>query len=138
GLDARQLQGIAETLRDSVKTFAGAVDVGLNTKGQKPELEVQINRGLAGTLGINVAQIAFALRPAFAGIDAGDWVDPTGETRDVVVRLEPQARRRVADLERLPLVLGGQGGGPPSVIPLGQLATIKTGLGPAQITHLDR
>jgi HAE1 family hydrophobic/amphiphilic exporter-1 len=137
GLDARTLQGIAEVIRDSIKNIPGAVDVGLNTKGQKPELDVQINRGLAGTLGINVAQIAMALRPAFAGLDAGDWVDPSGETRDVVVRLDPEARRRVADLERIPLVLGAPGMSP-TVIPLGQLATITSGLGPAQITHLDR
>ncbi|HYV97279.1 MAG TPA: efflux RND transporter permease subunit [Gemmatimonadaceae bacterium] len=138
GREASQLQRIAEEMRDSVKTFAGAVDVGLNTKGQKPELDVQINRGLAGSLGINVAQVAYALRPAFAGIDAGDWVDPTGETRDVTVRLEPEARRRVSDLERLPLVLSSRNGGPPNVIPLGQLASIGNGVGPAQITHLDR
>jgi HAE1 family hydrophobic/amphiphilic exporter-1 len=138
GTDARQLQGIAEVLRDSLKHIRGAVDVGLNTKGQKPELDVQINRGLAGTLGISVAQIGVALRPAFAGLDAGDWVDPAGETRDVTVRLDPEARRRVADLERIPLVLGGQGGGAPTVIPLGQLATIKPAVGPAAITHLDR
>ncbi len=138
GLDARTLQNIAEVMRDSLKNIPGAVDVSLNTKGQKPELDVQINRGLAGTLGINVAQIAFALRPAFAGLDAGDWVDPSGETRDVVVRLNPEARRRVSDLERIPLVFGGGPGTAPTVIPLGQLATITSGLGPAQITHLDR
>ena len=39
-----------------------------------------------------MAQVAQSLRPAFAGIDAGDWVDPTGETRDVTVRLTPEAR----------------------------------------------
>jgi HAE1 family hydrophobic/amphiphilic exporter-1 len=99
---------------------------------------VQINRGLAGRLGVNIAQIAQALRPAFAGLDAGDWVDPSGETRDVVVRLEPDAKRRVLDLERLPLVLNSLTGGPPSVVPLGQVATIRTSLGPAAITHLDR
>jgi HAE1 family hydrophobic/amphiphilic exporter-1 len=56
----------------------------------------------------------------------------------LVVRLNPEARRRVADLERIPLVLGGGPGMTPTVIPLSQLATITTGLGPARITHLDR
>ena len=138
GRDARTLQGIAERLDDSVAAISGAVDVALNTKGQKPELEVTVNRGVAGTLGVNIAQIALALRPAFAGLHSGDWVDPMGETRQVVVRLDPEARRRVVDLARLPITLGGGGAAPPAVIPLGQLATIRTGLGPAQITHLDR
>ena len=138
GSDARQLQEIAERLRDSVRTVDGAVDVGLSTKGQKPELDVALDRGLAGSLGISVAQVAQALRPAFAGLDAGDWVDPSGETRDVVVRLDPAARQRVTDLERMPLVLPSPTGGAPSVMPLGQIATVTQGLGPAIIQHLDR
>jgi HAE1 family hydrophobic/amphiphilic exporter-1 len=138
GRDARTLQGIADQLAADARTVPGAVDVGLSTKGQKPELDVVLDRGLAASLGISVAQVAQALRPAFAGLDAGDWVDPSGETRDVVVRLDPAARARVSDLERMPLVLPSQAGAPPSVLPLGQIATISQGLGPAVITHLNR
>ena len=53
--------------------------------------------------------MAQALRPAFAGIDVGDWVDPSGETRDVTVRLAPESRTVVADLESLPLVVNSDG-----------------------------
>ena len=53
--------------RGRVAKVPGAVDVGLSTRGQKPELEVQLNRGLAGSLGITVGQVAQSLRPAFAG-----------------------------------------------------------------------
>ena len=45
----------------------GAVDIGLSTKGQKPELEIELNRGVAGSLGLTVGQVAQSLRPAFAG-----------------------------------------------------------------------
>jgi len=138
GNDARQLQSIAEQLLDSARLVPGAVDLSLSTKGQKPELDVVIDRGLAASLGLSVAQIGQALRPAFAGLDAGDWVDPSGETRDVVVRMDPAAKQRVTDLERMPLVLPGQGGANPSVIPLGQIAQVSQGLGPAVITHLNR
>jgi hydrophobic/amphiphilic exporter-1 (mainly G- bacteria), HAE1 family len=138
GTDARTLTTLAQRAAEEVKKVAGAVDVGLSTRGQKPELEVQLNRGLAGSLGVTVGQVAQSLRPAFAGIDAGDWVDPTGETRDVTVRLAPQARERVTDLAQLPLVAGTMPGGMPSTLPLGQVATITQGLGPAEIDHLDR
>jgi HAE1 family hydrophobic/amphiphilic exporter-1 len=119
-----------------VKQVPGAVDVDLSTRGQKPELEVELNRGLAGSLGVTAGQVAQALRPAFAGIDAGDWVDPSGETRDVQVRLAPEARRRAANLTQMPLVLQTPTG--PTTVPLGQVATVTQGLGPAQIDHLDR
>ncbi|HJQ52853.1 MAG TPA: efflux RND transporter permease subunit [Gemmatimonadaceae bacterium] len=126
----------AELIADQVRQVKGAVDVGLSTKGQKPELEVDVNRGLAGTLGVTVAQVAQSLRPAFAGIKAGDWVDPSDEMREVNVRLAPEARQRAADLEQLPIVVTGPDGNP-RTLPLGQIATITQSLGPAQISHLD-
>ncbi len=136
GPSMEELNRLAPQIADILRKTPGAVDVGLSTKGEKRELEVQLDRSLAGTLGVTVGQVAQALRPAFAGIDAGDWVDPIGKTRDVRVRLVPEARRSVADLEALPLVLQGPNG--PVTVPLGQLATIQRGVGPARIDHLDR
>jgi HAE1 family hydrophobic/amphiphilic exporter-1 len=130
-----QLHSAAMMIADTLSKVKGAVDVGLSTKGQKPELDVQLNRGLAGSLGITVGQVAQALRPAFAGIKAGDWVDPTNETREVNVRLAPEARQRASDLQQLPLVIQGPNG--PTTLPLGQIASVTQALGPAQITHLD-
>jgi len=138
GPDARMLSELAEKMRHEVEQVPGAVDVGLSTRGQKPELEVEMRRGLAGQLGVTVGQVAQSLRPAFAGLDAGDWVDPTGETRDVMVRLAPEARRSPSDLVQLPLVLPGTPGGPPVVVPLGQVAEVRETIGPAQISHLNR
>ncbi|MFT3913752.1 MAG: efflux RND transporter permease subunit [Anaeromyxobacteraceae bacterium] len=140
GPDQAVLNANAARIRDVVRGVPGAVDVGLSTRSQKPELEVVVDRGLAGSLGVSVGQIAQSLRIAFAGLDSGDWVDPTGETRDVMVRLAPEARQRAGDLRTLPLLVG-QGGGPqahPNVVPLGQLAAVREGVGPAQISHLDR
>jgi HAE1 family hydrophobic/amphiphilic exporter-1 len=138
GKDSRVLGSLADSVLKIVKATPGAVDAGLSTKGQKPELEIKLNRALAGSLGVTVGQVAQSLRPAFAGVDAGDWVDPAGENQKVRVRLAPEARTKVADIERLPLVVGGQNGGKSSVMPLGQIATITQGLGPALISHLDR
>ncbi|MGQ0642025.1 MAG: efflux RND transporter permease subunit [Gemmatimonadaceae bacterium] len=136
GDDPVTLARLADTVAAVVRRTPGAVDVGLSTKGQRPELNVEINRPLAGSLGVTVGQVAQALYPAFAGLDVGDWVDPQGETRDVVVRLTPEARRRVSDLQQLPLVIAGPTG--PTMMPLGQIARVSQSIGPAQIEHLDR
>lgn len=138
GTDARTLNLLAEQVMHEVEQVPGAVDVGLSTRGQKPELEVELRRGIAGQLGVTVGQVAQSLRPAFAGLDSGDWVDPTGETRDVMVRLSPEARASPSDLAQLPLVLPGGQGGAPVVVPLGQVADVRETLGPAQINHLGR
>jgi HAE1 family hydrophobic/amphiphilic exporter-1 len=137
GPDIGTLTKLADDVLAAVRSIPGAVDVGLSTRGQKPELDVRIDRALAGSLGIRVADVAQALRPAFAGVDTGDWVDPTGKTRDVTVRLAPEARERAADLASLPLVVPGRDG-VPTMLPLGQVAVIESSLGPARIDHLNR
>src|SRR5258705_3442108 len=78
GNDLASLNQAAEQVMEIVRNTKGAVDIGLSTKGQKPELEVDLNRGVAGTLGVTVGQVAQSLRPAFAGIDVGDWQGPSG------------------------------------------------------------
>jgi HAE1 family hydrophobic/amphiphilic exporter-1 len=137
GFDGAQLQQVADTVLRMVKATPGAVDVSLSTKGLKPELEISLDRALAGSMGVSVGQIAQSLRPAFAGVDAGDWIDPSGENRKVRVRLKPESRTRVQDIERLPISVGGQGT-PMRMMPLGQLASVTQGVGPAKISHLDR
>jgi HAE1 family hydrophobic/amphiphilic exporter-1 len=134
GPDAVELTRLAQAVADEMRKVPGAVDVGLSTKGQKPELDVQLDRALAGSLGVTVGQVAQALRPAFAGIDVGDWIDPSGETRDVTIRLAPESRTVVADLESLPILVGGD----ETSIPLGQVARVTPSVGPARIDHLDR
>jgi HAE1 family hydrophobic/amphiphilic exporter-1 len=137
GPDANELARLADVIVAEVRQVPGAVDVGLSTKGQKPELDVQLDRGLAGALGVTVGQVAQALRPAFAGIDVGDWIDPSGETRDVTIRLAPESRSVVADLQSLSVIMAGPSTAPQSV-PLGQVARISESIGPARIDHLDR
>jgi HAE1 family hydrophobic/amphiphilic exporter-1 len=137
GNDLAALNVAADQVLQVVKATPGAVDVGLSTKGQKPELEVDLDRGIAGSIGVTVGQVAQSLRPAFAGIEAGNWQDPSGEMRKVQVRLVPEARRNAEDLRQLPLVVLGPNG-VPTTMPLGQVANVQQGTGPAIIDHLDR
>src|SRR5439155_17880567 len=83
--------------------------------------------------GSAVGDAAQALRVAFAGVEVGDWIDPTGETRDVSVRLHPDDRVDASNIEHLPIAVTGTN----MMVPLDQIATITMGKGPAQIQHLD-
>jgi len=139
GPDANLLTRLAEQIGDSVRATPGAVDVGLSTKGQTPELGVHVNRALASSLGVSLAQLATSLRFAFAGVDAGTWVDPSGISRYVKVRLSPESRARTSDLAQLPIVVAGTGNGSGlPFVPLSQIATITTSTGPARIDHFQR
>ena len=110
-----------------------ARSMGLSEQEPKDELKIELNRGLANAMGISVGDAAQTLRVAFAGVEVGDWVDPSGETRDVAVRLHPDDRVNAGNIERLPISVTGTG----MSVPLEQIADISMGKGPAQIQHQD-
>jgi HAE1 family hydrophobic/amphiphilic exporter-1 len=132
GTDVAVLDKLANDVVARIKRIPGIVDIGLSSKGQRPEIEIVPDRDAQGLLGLHVGDVAQALRPAFAGLDAGDWVDPTGKTRDVTIRLAPEARERPEDLARLPIAIPQR----TELVPLAQIAQLKEGSGPAQIEHL--
>ena len=137
GPDSRVLSSLADKVVSAMREVPNCIDVGLSVKGKRPELEVVVDRELAGAMGLTVEQVARAMRPAFAGIDVGDWVDPAGRTRDVTVRLAPDARTRRADLAMLPLVVRDSSNRS-AVVPLGQVARIVEDFGPSVIRHFNR
>jgi HAE1 family hydrophobic/amphiphilic exporter-1 len=133
GPDSRKLMDITNDFMVKMRTVPGAVDVGLSEQDPKDELKIELDRGLANQLGISVDDAAQALRVAFAGVEVGDWVDPTGESRDVAVRLHPDDRVDASNIEHLPVAVGGSN----MMVPLEQIATITLDKGPARIQHLD-
>ncbi|MEY4078076.1 MAG: Multidrug resistance protein MdtC, partial [Pseudomonadota bacterium] len=133
GTDSRKLLAITSDFMAQLRQVAGAVDVGLSQQDPQNELQIELDRGLANSLGISVTDTANALRVAFAGIEVGDWVDPTGESRDVAVRLSPEDRMSATNIERLPITVSGMN----TVVPLAQIAKVSMGKAPSKIEHSD-
>jgi HAE1 family hydrophobic/amphiphilic exporter-1 len=155
GEDLTVLNRAAVQIENLMRSVPGATDIGLSTRGQRPELRVNLDRSLAATLGFSPADVANALRSGFAGVKAGEWVDPTGRTRDVTVRLAPQARESAADVANLPLVsrtaistdaaaltasgaAASPSAGATPIIPVAQVATVTKDVGPTSIDHYNR
>jgi hydrophobic/amphiphilic exporter-1 (mainly G- bacteria), HAE1 family len=133
GPDSRRLFSLTSDFMEQMRKVPGAVDVGLSEQDPQNELRIQLQRGLANSLGISVNDAAQSLRVAFAGLEVGDWIDPTGESRDVAVRLHPQDRVSLENIAHLPVAVNGTD----RMIPLDQIATISMGKGPARIQHVD-
>jgi HAE1 family hydrophobic/amphiphilic exporter-1 len=133
GTDSRKLLAITSDFMAQLRQVPGAVDVGLSQQDPQNELQIELDRGLANSLGISVTDTANALRVAFAGIEVGDWVDPTGESRDVAVRLSPEDRMSATNIERLPITVSGMN----TVVPLAQIAKVSMGKAPSKIEHSD-
>ncbi|KQQ44476.1 acriflavin resistance protein [Duganella sp. Leaf126] len=133
GTDSRKLMELTSDYMERLRKVPGAVDVTLSEQDPKDELQIVLNRGLANSMGIAAGDAAQALRVAFAGIEVGDWVDPTGESRDVAVRLAPEDRASAENIERLPIAVVGTN----QMVPLDQIATVTMGKGPSTIKHKD-
>ena len=133
GTDTRRLQQITQDFQQTMAGIKGAVDIGYSEQDPQNELQIELDRGLANQMGISVNDAAQALRVAFAGVEAGDWIDPTGEARDVSIRLHPADRVDAANIERLPIAVSGTN----RMVPLDQIATVTMGKGPGQIQHGD-
>jgi HAE1 family hydrophobic/amphiphilic exporter-1 len=132
GTDSLRLLALTNEFMDKLRQVPGAVDVGLSEQDPQDELKIELDRGLANAMGISVNDAAQALRVAFAGVEVGDWVDPTGESRDVAIRLDPRDRVDASNIERLPVAVDGGN----QLVPLDQIATVTMGKGPSQIQHV--
>jgi HAE1 family hydrophobic/amphiphilic exporter-1 len=133
GPDSRKLLQLTEDYMDRLRQVPGAVDVSLSLQSPQNELQIELDRGLAAALGISTGDVTSTLRVAFAGVEAGDWVDPSGEARDVAVRLMPADRLDASHIERLPVPIGNTG----QTVPLAQIATVTMGKAPSRIEHID-
>ena len=133
GPDLDQLAGYSATMLESVRAIPGVVDADVTLVTGQPAYEVHIERARASDLGVNVADVANALRLVVAGVDVGTFAD-AGEQYDVRVRADLEDRTRVADLEQIQV---------PSAVPgrtvrLSDVAHIVPAEGPASIQHLGR
>jgi HAE1 family hydrophobic/amphiphilic exporter-1 len=137
GQDLRELERLTQTVLEQITPIPGLVDLDSSAKPGRPTIAVQVNREAAADLGLNVNQIGAALRALVAGDTVGNWRASDDQTYDVKVRLAPEARQDMGNLERLPFALGQASDGSARVIRLNQVATLVEGTGSSQINRRD-
>ena len=93
GPDLETLARFAETLRTRMLEMGGIVDADTTLKLDKPELRVRIDRDRAADLGVDIEDIAMALRLMVGGDDrVSRFRDPT-VNEDYDVAGPPRGRR---------------------------------------------
>jgi len=135
GTDAATLPTIAALIADRLRTVPGAVDIELSSRPGAPAVDIVPQRGLSAAIGTAPAEVASALRAAFAGVDVGEWVDGEGDLRKVVVRFNADQRRGTANLASLPLMVSAGGAPIPSPVSFAQVATATATTAPTKIEH---
>ena len=137
GADLRELERLTRQVMDKIRDVPGLVDLDSSLKPDKPVIAVDVRRDAASDLGLNVATLASALRTLVAGQTVGNWRAPNDQTYDVNVRLAPQSRNNMQDLERLPLTVGVNADGSARVVRLNQVAALRESTGANQINRRD-
>ncbi|OYU27481.1 MAG: nodulation protein NolG [Burkholderiales bacterium PBB2] len=137
GSDLGELERISKQVVARLQKIPGLVDLDTTLKPNKPTVSVEVKRDVAADAGLNVNALAGTLRTLLAGTTVGNWRASDGENYDVLVRLGPQSRDSLADLQRMPINLPAAADGAPRVMALSQLAEVRPSTGPNQINRRD-
>ncbi len=135
GPDLQALGAYAEQLRERSDKLGGIVDADTTLKLDKPELRVSIDRARAADLGVDMADIANALRLMVGGDqEVSRFRDPAvNEDYDVELRLAEGARNDPAAITRL-YVPSDRG----NLVRLDSLVKIEEEKTASRVDRLDR
>jgi cobalt-zinc-cadmium resistance protein CzcA len=130
GDDLDRLVQKADEIQQVVSAIPGAADVQTEQVTGQPQLQIRIDRNAIARYGINVEDVQEAIEVAIGGESAGQVFE--GIRRfDINVRLQEPYRRDVDAIGSLLIPSPNA----PARVPLGQLASITTLVGPKQISH---
>lgn len=127
GSDLKEIERIGLEIEQLLKQVPGATDVIADRIVGKPYLEFAIDRDRTARYGVNIRDVQDVIEIALGGLNIMESVEGR-ERYPIRVRYLREFREDIPDLERilLPTSSGAQ-------IPLAQVVTIKSVLGPQEI-----
>ncbi|MEW6556324.1 MAG: efflux RND transporter permease subunit [Elusimicrobiota bacterium] len=127
GKDINKLEQLAEQIISKIKTIKGMKDIDTTLVKGKPELQIKINREKSARLQLTAKQIASTVQTAVQGKIA-TRIHQAGEEIDIRVKLRPEDRKSLKDIENLSIITP-QG----LIIPLGEVAKLVFSYGPIRL-----
>lgn len=132
GHDLEQGIGFARDVVKALGRIENLKDIEISQKLAKPELQVQVNREKASSLGLNVTEISRAIELYFSG-DKTVKFREGGEEYDVEVRLRSEDRVNISDLDQITIQsITGE------TIRLSNIANIVQTVGPTRIERSEQ
>ncbi len=128
GPDLDSLARIAADVESLLRSTPGTRYVTNPVRLPRTDLQVAVDRGKAGMLGVSTLELDRAVRLGIAGLTAGEVREADGTVRDIVVRLPHETLPGPDALQRV--WVPSQRGG---AVPLAQLASVGFRTSPAEI-----
>jgi len=129
GPDTRELYEAAPVLEAKLRDNPMLVDVSSDLQLTNPQIDIDINRDKAASLGVTARQIEDALYTAYGSRQISTIFAPNNQYR-VIMELQPEYQTDILDLSLL-YVRSMEGG----LVPLDSLVTMTPGLGPLTVNH---
>ena len=129
GSDVEELYRIAPQLAAKIQTLPGFLDVTTDLQLRNPQVNIEINRDKASSLGISAEQVEDALYSAYGSRQISTIYADTNQYQ-VIMELKPEYQ---LDPAALPLLYVRSTSG--ALVPLDVVARISTGYGPLSINH---
>ncbi|NVN99173.1 MAG: efflux RND transporter permease subunit [Geobacteraceae bacterium] len=130
--DSDELYRAATAFEQKLRGLPLLQDVTSDLQMKNPQVNLEINRNRAATLGISAEQIENTLYSAYGSRQATTIYSPTNQYK-VIMELEP---RYQMDPSALGLLYVRSNAG--ALVPLSTVATISKGLGPLTVNHLGQ
>jgi len=129
GPNTDELYAYADQFRDKLRLEPGFLDVTSDIQLKNPELDIEINRDLAATLGISASQIENALFSAYGDRQISNIYAPNDQY-NVIVSLLTEYQ---TNPETVPLLYLRSASG--DLVPITAVAKLKRSFGPLIINH---
>ncbi len=147
GYDFDRALALAAEIQRRIQRVPGVVEVNLGQREGRPERNLRLDRDKIYNLGLSVEQVGRAVQLSVGGSRAG-YFREAGEQFPIVVRLRPEDRLTVQDLEGISVRGGARGLGvapgvvlgesfEDSMIPVSTLVDTESDRGPTEIRHID-
>lgn len=129
------LSTLSKDVMSRMRGIPGLENLDVNWADAMPEIQWQVDREKANQLGLSFADVANTINTATNGTIAS-YYQEEGFQYPIVVQVPEARRKTVADMQSL--IVTPSGGSRTSGIVLSQVAQSKYGIGPSQITRLNR
>ncbi len=130
--DTKALYQATNALKDKMDTIPGLQDVNSDLQITNPQLNVDIDRDKAASLGVTPEQIELALSNAYGTRQISTIYGPNNYYQ-VILELLPQYQKDIQDLTTI--YVRGTGG---SLVPLNAVARMVRAVGPLSVNHLGQ
>jgi HAE1 family hydrophobic/amphiphilic exporter-1 len=119
-------------LTDKVRTLQGFTDVNSDMQVSSPQVNVDIDRDRAQSLGVTPQQIQDALYASYGNRQVSNIYAPANQY-SVILEVEPQYQREPDALQKL-YVRSSRG----QLVPLDAVATVRRTVGPLSVNHFGQ